>query len=136
VDDVRFLTRITLIALVLPAAAAAAVLAQPRTGIVHIDGGDSLPLTEHGSQLYAANCASCHGIDGRGVAQPRSGAGDVTGQGPSLRGVGARAADFYLRTGYMPLETPGAQPHRQRVLFSQRELSALIAYVRTMKKPQ
>lgn len=129
----RFLTRITLIALVLPAAAAAAVLAQPRTGIVHIDGGDSLPLTEHGSQLYAANCASCHGIDGRGVAQPRSGAGDVTGQGPSLRGVGARAADFYLRTGYMPLETPGAQPHRQRVLFSQRELSALIAYVASLE---
>ena len=30
--------------------------------------------------------------------------------GPPLRGVGALAADFYLRTGYMPLANPHDQP--------------------------
>ena len=30
------------------------------------------------------------------------------GIGPSLRGVGALAADFYLRTGYMPLAAPAS----------------------------
>ena len=32
--------------------------------------------------------------------------------GPSLRDVGAGAADFYLRTGYMPLAHPDDQPSR------------------------
>ena len=71
-----------------------------------------------GAQLYAANCASCHGIEGRGVPVPRPGAGDVAGLGPPLQGVGAQAADFYLRTGYMPLDKPSEQPYRHRVLFS------------------
>jgi ubiquinol-cytochrome c reductase cytochrome c subunit len=76
-----------------------------------------------GAQLYGANCISCHGPQGRGIAD----------RGPSLRGVGARAADFYLRTGYMPLESPHTQPHRKRVLFSKGELAALVAYVASLQ---
>jgi ubiquinol-cytochrome c reductase cytochrome c subunit len=53
----------------------------------------------------------------------------VAGIGPSLRGVGARAADFYLSTGYMPLQNPYDQPRRSRVLFSDRDVKALVAYV-------
>src|SRR5205823_4351080 len=49
-------------------------------------------------------------------------------------GLGAQAADFYLRTGYMPLEDPHKEPRRSRVLFSQRELQALIAYVASLKQ--
>jgi quinol---cytochrome-c reductase cytochrome c subunit len=109
-------------------ACATLAAAQVRSGVVHVEGGDSLPLTEHGSQLYAANCASCHGIDGRGVPTPRPGAGDVEGRGPALTGTGAQAADFYLRTGYMPLGKPDEQPYRRRVLFSEREIEALVAY--------
>ena len=75
-----------------------------------------------GGQLYGANCITCHGPGGNGIAA----------RGPSLRGVGARAADFYLRTGYMPLESPRTQPHRSRVLFSRRELAALVAYVASL----
>ena len=52
--------------------------------------------------------------------------------GPRLKGVGALAADFYLRTGYMPLRTPYVQPRRSRVLFSDRELRALVAYVASL----
>jgi len=44
----------------------------------------------------------------------------------------ALAADFYLRTGYMPLATPQTQPRRTRVLFSARELAALVAYVASL----
>jgi ubiquinol-cytochrome c reductase cytochrome c subunit len=72
-----------------------------------------------GSDLYGANCIECHGPQGSGIA----------GRGPSLRGVGARATDFYLRTGYMPLGSPHDQPRRSRVRFSERELAELVAYV-------
>jgi ubiquinol-cytochrome c reductase cytochrome c subunit len=54
--------------------------------------------------------------------------------GPSLQGVGALAADFYLRTGYMPLEEVGQQPRRSRVRFSESELRALVAYVASLGK--
>jgi ubiquinol-cytochrome c reductase cytochrome c subunit len=92
----------------------------PRQGVVNIGGGKS---------LYAANCSSCHGPMGEGVLHPRPGAGDVPGQGPALRNVGALGADFYLRTGYMPLEDPGQQPTRSKVLFSEQEIRALVHYV-------
>ena len=73
--------------------------------------GESAPrsaLAARGAELYAESCQSCHGIDGAGIAAPGAvhGVGDVAGFGPSLRGVGAQAADFYLRTGYMPLRDP------------------------------
>jgi len=76
-----------------------------------------------GAGLYAANCAKCHGPDGEGSS------------GPNLGGVGALAADFYLRTGYMPLARVGEQPVASRVLFSQRELRQLIAYVASLGGP-
>jgi ubiquinol-cytochrome c reductase cytochrome c subunit len=72
-----------------------------------------------GVDLYGASCIECHGPNGEGIAQ----------RGPALRGVGARAADFYLRTGYMPLGNPQDQPRRSRVEFSRRELAQLVAYV-------
>ena len=76
-------------------------------------------LAENGAGLYAENCVRCHGPQGEGV----------TGQGPSLRAVGARAADFYLRTGYMPLRHPDEQPSRSRVLFSEPQIRAIVAFV-------
>jgi ubiquinol-cytochrome c reductase cytochrome c subunit len=77
---------------------------------------------DSGKSLYAANCSRCHGSVGEGIAK----------QGPSLRNVGALAADFYLRTGYMPLENPHQQPTRSRVLFSEQEIRQLVAYVATL----
>jgi len=72
-----------------------------------------------GSRLYAVHCAECHGSRGFGQGH----------RGPNLAGVGERAADFYLRTGYMPLGKPGEEPTRNPVVFTEQELQALIRYV-------
>ena len=94
---------------------------QPSNGVVRPNNEAALSDQQLGSQLYAGNCAVCHGI-----------AGDGTSKGPSLRGVGAQAADFYLTTGYMPLGHPGEQPWRHRVLFTKRELGSLIGFVASL----
>jgi ubiquinol-cytochrome c reductase cytochrome c subunit len=121
------------VALAVPALAAGA---PPRSGIVHPTVPPGTPLRELGYQLYSGNCASCHGTAGVGVqpSQTANGPGDVRAAGPPLRGVGALAADFYLRTGYMPLAHAGTQPRRSRVLFSPHELDALIAYIASLAK--
>ncbi len=97
-------------------------------------GGRRVALLQRGAELYAANCSQCHGVSGEGkrTPGPASGVGNTAGIGPSLRGVGARAADFYLTTGYMPLQSPTDQPRRSRVLFSKRDLHALVAYVASL----
>jgi len=120
-------------ALALPAAALAD---PPPSGIVHPNAAPGTPLVELGYQLYAGNCSSCHGSKGDGVPKLGAvkGSGDVPGAGPSLRHVGALSADFYLRTGYMPLADPRHQPRRSRVLFSNHEIEAMVAYVASLGK--
>jgi ubiquinol-cytochrome c reductase cytochrome c subunit len=115
------LTSALAVALLLPAAAAAD---PPKQGIVipHVPPGT--PLVELGRQLFAGNCAICHGADGRGIPN----------RGPQLRGVGALAPDFYLRNGYMPLERVGIQPTPSRPLFDDREIRAIVAYVASLGK--
>jgi ubiquinol-cytochrome c reductase cytochrome c subunit len=78
---------------------------------------------QSGSGLYSENCLTCHGPAGQG-----------TSRGPRLRGVGAIAADLYLRTGYMPLASPGDQPTRRRSVFTAQQIDALIAYVTSLGK--
>jgi ubiquinol-cytochrome c reductase cytochrome c subunit len=101
--------------------AAAPAHAQPYSGISRPGNENALTPIQLGAALYAGNCSSCHGIAGAG-----------TSRGPRLRGVGALAADFYLRTGYMPLGHPDEQPKRGRVLFSPGEVRALINYVASL----
>jgi ubiquinol-cytochrome c reductase cytochrome c subunit len=103
----------------------------PPYGIVSANAPHSTPLRTLGFQLYAGNCSTCHGPDGSGfvAAKPGQGSGGILGKGPSLRGVGERAADFYVRTGRMPLGHVGEQPTRGHVFFSERQIRALVAYV-------
>lgn len=75
-----------------------------------------------GRQLFRQGCANCHGFDGEGVPQ----------RGPSLRGTGGAAADFYLSTGRMPLTEPHAEPERARPQYSRRHIDALVAYVASL----
>jgi ubiquinol-cytochrome c reductase cytochrome c subunit len=77
---------------------------------------------DRGENLYGRYCARCHGGGGSGLA----------GRGPALQGVGARAADFYLRTGYMPLREPKDQPRRQRSILSASQIDALVRYVASL----
>jgi ubiquinol-cytochrome c reductase cytochrome c subunit len=97
-------------------------------------GGAPSAQAGRGAELYAENCSSCHGIAGAGKPAPGpvNGVGDVNGFGPSLEGVGALAADFYLRTGYMPLRNPSVQPRRSHVQFSPAQIRALVAYVASL----
>jgi ubiquinol-cytochrome c reductase cytochrome c subunit len=78
-------------------------------------------VVEAGRSLFTANCAACHGPAGQGG----------TG-GPSLVGVGAASANFYLQTGRMPLSAPGQRVVRQNPHFTQPEIEALVEYVASL----
>jgi ubiquinol-cytochrome c reductase cytochrome c subunit len=97
------------------AAAAFSVWARPPAASPQLDG----------RALFAASCSACHGLEARGVA----------GKGPSLVGVGAAAADFYLETGRMPLSTPREEPQRGSPAFTGAERRALTAYIGSLGGP-
>jgi ubiquinol-cytochrome c reductase cytochrome c subunit len=82
-------------------------------------GTPKSPLAAYGYHLYGGYCLKCHS----------------TGAAPSLRGVGALAADFYLRTGYMPLRRLGLQPRREPLFLSDHQIRALVAYVASFGGP-
>jgi quinol---cytochrome-c reductase cytochrome c subunit len=88
--------------------------------------GPPIVSARSGAALFAANCARCHSVSRE--LQP----GQI---GPSLRGVGAQAADFYLRTGYMPLGDARDQPVRQRPRFGDPQIRSLVAYVDSFGGP-
>lgn len=73
---------------------------------------------EEGAKLYAANCASCHGLQLQG-----------TDAAPTLVGVGAASVDFQVGTGRMPAAANGPQIEKKPVQFTDDEVQALAAYV-------
>lgn len=102
-------------------------------------------LAAYGDHLYGEYCLACHGGNAAGhVSEPSYSAGYSPGRitsrqagiAPSLQGVGPLAADFYLRTGYMPLPHLGVQPRRGRVFLSEKQIRALVAYVGTFGGPK
>jgi ubiquinol-cytochrome c reductase cytochrome c subunit len=110
-------------ALVAVAAAVALAVAGAPAGSQETAGG--APTAERGRALFQDSCSSCHGLDARGVR----------GRGPSLRGVGELSADFYLRTGRMPLDQPDDEPMRTKPQFSDQEIRSLVAYVGSFGGP-
>ena len=74
-----------------------------------------------GRELYVESCASCHGAGGAG-----------TEDGPDLRQAGAAGADFYLRTGRMPLSSSNDQAVRKEPAFTPGEIEQIVAYVATL----
>jgi ubiquinol-cytochrome c reductase cytochrome c subunit len=89
------------------------------------DSGPVSQLVSRGRSLFVEGCSSCHGLDARGIPD----------RGPSLRGVGAAAADFYLSTGRMPLSYPGEEPLRSKPRYSDGQIAALVAYVGSFGGP-
>lgn len=82
--------------------------------------GDEFTETQvdEGFKLFAANCATCHGLDGAG-----------TEAGPSLVGVGAASVDFQVGTGRMPAALTTEQAAATKVRFTQEEIHAMAAFV-------
>jgi ubiquinol-cytochrome c reductase cytochrome c subunit len=118
---------VLVVVLALPAAASAAPSAKVKQGL----------------RVYGRYCVMCHGPNGAGQLRSpsnRVGGGPArdqhvqAGLGPSLRGVGALSADFYLSTGYMPLKRDGLQPRRSRLLLAPQQISALTAYIASLGK--
>jgi mono/diheme cytochrome c family protein len=113
--EVRLLSRILRIGLLLAVLGQIAWSFRPGPSVAQEVSPDQLAL---GRTLYETNCSTCHGTDGVGTLN-----------GPSLQGVGAASADFFLSTGRMPLANPNDQPVRQDPAFSSEEIDALVAYV-------
>ena len=73
---------------------------------------------DQGGKLFAANCATCHGMALQG-----------TTDGPTLIGVGAASVDFQVGTGRMPMAQSGPQAEQKPVQFTPEQIAALAAYV-------
>ena len=74
-----------------------------------------------GQKLFAANCATCHGLNAEGGTFA-----------PSLVGVGAAAVDFQVGTGRMPMQASGPQAQAKPPQFNQDEIDQLAAYVASL----
>ncbi len=70
----------------------------------------------HGRTLFAANCAACHGADGRG------------GFGPDLHGVAAKKGSDYVSLRILNGSAKGMPPFRGRLTAD--EVAALTAFVK------
>ena len=77
---------------------------------------------DEGKKLFAANCATCHGLSAEGVA----------GVGPSLYGVGAASVSFQVGTGRMPLANQGPQAEQKPVQFTDAQVQSLADYVASL----
>ena len=67
--------------------------------------------------IYGQECAWCHGGNGEGSAR-----------GPSLQGVGAASAHFWLSTGRMPIDEPKAA-RRGEPAYTDEEIEGLVRIV-------
>ena len=76
---------------------------------------------EEGGKLFAANCATCHGMGASGSKD-----------GPALVGVGAAAVDFQVGTGRMPMQMNGPQAPKKPTQFNEEQTRQLSAYVASL----
>lgn len=104
-----------------------AIVALPTAMLGANPGGSALAVATPtaqvaaGKTLFETSCITCHGVGGVGTAQ-----------GPTLIGVGAASADFYLSTGRMPLPAPDIRARRKRPAFDRAQIDQLVAYVASL----
>ncbi|HTI35175.1 MAG TPA: c-type cytochrome [Miltoncostaea sp.] len=111
------------LALALLAVPAAAQGPEKTAGPTGAQAAPDPAAVARGQALFSRGCTGCHGMDGRGVA----------GQGPTLVGAGAAAADFYLGTGRMPLNgEPGSEPLRGEPAYSDGQIADIAAWVASL----
>jgi ubiquinol-cytochrome c reductase cytochrome c subunit len=78
----------------------------------------SQAVIDEGEKLFAANCATCHGMSLEG-----------TDDGPALIGVGAASVNFQVGTGRMPMAMQGPQAMQKPTQFTDEQTLALAAFV-------
>ena len=94
-------------------------------------GGAQAPLSKAGNKLYEKHCASCHGLDGRGIenAYPRlAGSATVNAQPPH------NLLQITLRGGFGPATAKHPRPYGMppfQLQLNNQELSDLLTYVRS-----
>jgi ubiquinol-cytochrome c reductase cytochrome c subunit len=93
--------------------------------VVLVSSAQAAGDPQRGRDLFQTGCQSCHGVDAQGIH----------GRGPSLHGVGAASADFYLSTGRMPLDESKAQPDRTERPYEQPAIDSLVAYIGSLGGP-
>ena len=84
-------------------------------------GAPSASDVSTGSKLFAANCATCHGMNAQGSKAA-----------PSLIGVGAASVDFQVSTGRMPGQANGPQIIAKAPQFDAAQTAQLAAYVASL----
>lgn len=102
-----------------PAARAAEPAVPPAGHVLPAESGTGV---ERGRTLFQESCSSCHGFAGEGI----------TDKAPELTDAGAAGADFYLRTGRMPMAQTGMQPLRAQPRFVDKDIDALVEYVASL----
>ncbi len=90
------------------------------------DGGQGSDLSARGLRIYGAECATCHGAEGRGIS-------DV---GPSIQDASPALIDFVIRTGRMPLPNENAAVVRRPPQLSAEQRRAVVAYVETFAEDE
>jgi ubiquinol-cytochrome c reductase cytochrome c subunit len=78
-------------------------------------------MVSDGQKLFAANCASCHGINAQGSSVA-----------PTLIGVGAASVDFQVGTGRMPAAASGPQAQEKPVQFTEAQVAELATYIASL----
>ena len=91
------------------------------TAVAETPTATSQSNVQEGQKLFAANCATCHGMNAQG-----------TKDGPSLYGVGAASVSFQVGTGRMPLAQQGPQAEQKPPQFTDEQVSDLAAYVASL----
>jgi ubiquinol-cytochrome c reductase cytochrome c subunit len=102
-------------------AAAVVLVAAFAAGAMRTADARQDPVAE-GRRLFETGCTSCHGLDADGVED----------RGPSLIGVGAASAYFFLSSGRMPTDDPNHQTRRKPPAYDDEEIDQLVAYVASL----
>jgi len=82
---------------------------------------DSQETIDEGQKLFAANCATCHGMNAEGSPD-----------GPSLIGSGAASVHFQVGTGRMPLAFQGPQGMVKPQQFTEEQTLQMAAWVASL----